>query len=342
MNNKMSDLLYCEFYKINRKRTLLKLAIAVIIIALALMGISALLNSLMTGMGGSGGLTDYDETIESLKMELEAVQKVSGWTDKLIIGNSIAKYKAQIAVLEYLKAHNVASGSTVPYSIDGGLGILGFDVYSFTTFCMSALIDVVIIFLIVACCRTTCGEFASGAMKMQFLRPVNKNKFFTAKWLSIVIVSEALTVISFLLSMILGLILYGPNALKVAFVAGSTVTVVPPMVALMITLLIYMVQVFAYTQATMFICSLCNSYGKSIVISLLLIVFGFGTYLEYVLAIPYVGYLAFFANVDWASAISVNAPIFKGMTIWVMIPVTLLWCALFMFLSYRKFNRKEV
>ena len=60
MNNKMSDLLYCEFYKINRKRTLLKLAIAVIIIALALMGISALLNSLMTGMGGSGGLTDYD------------------------------------------------------------------------------------------------------------------------------------------------------------------------------------------------------------------------------------------------------------------------------------------
>ena len=114
------------------------------------------------------------------------------------------------------------------------------------------------------------------------------------------------------------------------------------MVALLITLIINMVQVFAYTQVTMFICSLCKSYGKSIVIALLLIVFGFGTYVEYVLAIPYVGYLAFFANVDWASGISVDAPIFKGMTIWVMIPVTLAWCAFFMWWSYRRFNKKEV
>ena len=62
--------------------------------------------------------------------------------------------------------------------------------------------------------------------------------------------------------------------------------------------------------------------GKAIVLSLLLIVFDFGVYLEYVLALPYVGYLAFFANSNWASGISASAPIFRGMTIWVMIPVT--------------------
>ena len=342
MNNRMSDLLYCEFYKINRKRTLLKLAIAVVVISLALMALSGLLNSLLSGYSLTGGLADYDEQIESLKAEMATIQEMSGWTDKLIIGNSVAGYKARIAVLEYLKAHNVSSGSTIAYSVENGMGILGFDVYSFTSLCMNILMDVVIIFLIVACCRTTCGEYASGAMKMQFLRPINKNKFFTAKWLSVLIVSEVLTVVSFLLSLILGLILYGPNALNVAFVAGSTVTVVPPMGALIITLIINMVQVFAYTQATMFICSLCNSYGKSIVIALLLIVFGFGTYLEYVLAIPYVGYLAFFANSNWASGISVDAPIFKGMTIWLMIPVTLAWCAFFMWWSYRRFNKKEV
>ncbi|MDE5756703.1 MAG: ABC transporter permease [Clostridia bacterium] len=342
MYNRMSDLLYCEFYKINRKHTLLKLAIAVVVIALALMGISALLSDLLSGMSITGGLADYDAQIESLKMEMEAVQQVSGWTDKLIIGNTVAKYKAQITILEYLKAHSVPSGSTMAYSVEGGMGIFGFDLFNFTNFCMSVLMDVVVIFLIVACCRSTCGEYASGAMKMQLLRPINKNKFFTAKWLSVVIISEALTIISFLLSLILGIILYGPTALNVAFVAGSAVTIVPPMAALMITLLINMVQVFAYTQATMFICSLCNTYGKSIVISLLLIVFGFGTYLEYILALPYVGYLAFFANSNWASGISIDAPIFKGMTIWVMIPVTLLWCAFFMWWSYRRFNKKEV
>lgn len=342
MNGKMSDILYCEFYKINRKHTLLKLAIAVVVIALALMGISALLQDLLAGMSLAGGLADYDAQIESLKAEMAAIQEVSGWTDKLIIGNSVAGYKAKIAVLEYLKAHNVSPGSTMAFSLEGSLGIFGFDLFSFTNLCMSALMDVIVIFLIVACCRTTCGEYASGAMKMQFLRPVNKNKFFTAKWLSVVIVAEALTIVSFLFSLILGLILYGPTALNVAFVAGSAVTVVSPMGALMITLLIDMVQVFAYTQVTMFICSLCNTYGKSIVLSLLLIVFGFGTYIEYVLALPYVGYLAFFANVNWTSGISVDAPIFKGMSIWGMIPITLLWCAFFMWFSYRRFNRKEV
>ena len=342
MNGKMSDILYCEFYKINRKHTLLKLAIAVVVIAIAMTCLSALVKDLLSNVAISGGLADYDAQIESLKAEMAAVQGVSGWTDKLIIGNSVAGYKAQIAILEYLKAHNVSSGSAMAYTVGGGLGLFGFDLFNFTNFCMSVLMDVVVIFLIVACCRTTCGEYASGAMKMQLLRPINKNKFFTAKWFSVVIVAEVLTVISFVLSLILGMMLYGPNALNVAFVAGSVVTIVPPMAALLITLIINMVQVFAFTQATMFICSLCNTYGKSIVISLLLIVFGFGAYLEYVLAVPYVGYLAFFANVNWASGISIDAPIFKGMTIWVMIPVTLLWCAFFMWFSYRRFNKKEV
>ncbi|MDE6869660.1 MAG: ABC transporter permease [Clostridia bacterium] len=342
MNGKMSDLLYCEFYKINRKHTLLKLAIAVVVIALAMTGLSALIKDLLAGISLSGGLADYDAQIESLKAEMAAVQEVSGWTDKLIIGNSVAGYKAKIAVFEFLKSHNISSGSTMAYSVDASLGLFGFDLFNFTNFCMSVLMDVVVIFLIVACCKTTCGEYVSGAMKMQFLRPVNKNKFFTAKWLSVLIVAEALTIISFLLSLILGMMLYGPTALNVAFVAGSAVTIVPPMAALMITLLINMVQVFAFTQATMFICSLCNTYGKAIVISLLLIVFGFGTYLEYVLAVPYVGYLAFFANVNWASGISIDAPIFKGMSIWGMIPITLAWCAFFMWFSYRRFNKKEV
>ncbi len=342
MNNKMSDLLYCEFYKINRKHTLLKLAIAVVVIALAITALSAVLHSVLPSVAISEGLSDYDAQIASLKAEMEVIYADSSWIDKLIVTNSMAGYKARIAILEYLKAHNVTSGSTMAYTSNSALGFFGFDVYSFTNLCMSVLMSVVIIFLIVACCRTTCGEYASGAMKMQFLRPLNKNKFFTAKWLSVVIVAEALTLISFFLSFILGLILYGPNALNVAFVAGSLVTIVPPMGALMIILLINMVQVFALTQATMFICSLCNTYGKSIVLCLLFLFFSFGTWVEYVLAVPYVGYLGFLANLDWSSGISVDGTIFKGMSIWGMIPITLLWCALFMWFSYKRFNKKEV
>ena len=343
MNNKMSDLLYCEFYKINRKHTLLKLAIAVVVIALAMMALSGVLQSLLSGAVIPEGLSDYDAQIDQLQYEMDLMQAQGGkWVDKLIVTNSQAGYKARIAVFEYLKSHNVTSGSTMAYSANDGMGLLSFNVFSFTDLCMSVLMNVVFIFLIVACCRTTCGEYTSGAMKMQFLRPINKNKFFTAKWLSVVIIAEALTLISFVISLILGLILYGPSALNVAFVAGSKVTIVSPMGALVIILIINMVQIFAYTQASMFICSLCNTYGKSIVLCLLFLFFSFGTWVEYVLAVPYIGYLGFLANLNWLSGISVDAPIFKGMSIWGMIPITLLWCAFFMWWSYRRFNKREV
>lgn len=347
MNNKMSDLLYCEFYKMNRKRTFLKLVIAIVVIALAMTALSGVLKSAYSGAVGSQGLADYDTQIDSLELEMEVVRsamnsgKVGKFIDKLIVVNSVGAYKARIAVLKYLKSHGVPSGSVIAYT-SGGSGLFGFDFFSFTDLCMSLLMSVVIIFLIVACCRSTSGEYASGAMKMQLLRPLNKNKFYTAKWLSVVIAAEVLTVFSFLLSFILGLILYGPNALNVAFVAGSLVTVVSPMGALIIILLINMVQVFAYTQATMFICSLCKTYGKAIVLSLLFLFFNFGTWIEYVLAVPYVGYFAFLANLDWMSGISVSGTIFKGMSIWGMIPITLAWCAMFMFFGYKRFNKREV
>lgn len=342
MNSKMKDLLYCEFYKINRKHTLLKLAIAIVVISLAMMGFSALIKGVLgDSLSLGSALRDYDEQIESLKMQMEAINNLGGgWRDNLIIGNTAAAYQAQINIFQYLKDHGVPQGSVVMFSENAG--IFDFDSYSFTQMCMSALMSVIIIFMIVACCNTTSGEFSNGAMKMQFIRPVNKNKFFTAKWLSVVIVSEILAVISFLLSLILGLILYGPVSPNVAFVAGSAVTVVSPFGALMLTLMLNMIKIFFLTQLTMFLCSLFNTFGKAIVLSLLLIVFDFGVYLEYVLALPYVGYLAFFANSNWASGISASAPIFRGMTIWVMIPVTLIWCAFFMWFSYRRFNKREV
>lgn len=341
---KFKDLLWCELYKINRKHTILKLVIAIVVIVLALTALSAVLDGLLGDMTGAitSDPRSYDEQIEGLRAEMEVIKQSSGWTNKLIIGNSVAKYQAQIKVLEYLRDNNCAVGGVTNFSLSDATAFLKFDFFSFTQLCMSTLMTVVIIFLIVGCCKSVNGEYSSGAMKMQFLRPINKNKFFTAKWLGVLIIAEAMTLLSFALSFIIGLILHGPVANNVAFVAGNTVSVLSPVSALLVTLLLNMLTVFFYTQAAMFMCSLCNGYGKAIVLALLIMVFDFGRYIEYVLALPYVGYLSFFANANWASGISVDAPIFKGMTIWAMIPITLAWCAFFMWFSYRRFNKKEV
>ena len=76
MNNKFNDLLWCEFYKINRKHTIIKLVAAILVIVLALTVLSAVLKELLGDVAGSlvDGNGSYDERIAALKAEMQAVQ----------------------------------------------------------------------------------------------------------------------------------------------------------------------------------------------------------------------------------------------------------------------------
>ncbi len=341
---KFGTLLSCEFYKLNKKKTTLVMVIVLLVVLLGTMGISAILKSVLSDQNLQIGVSpNYAETIQSIEAQLKHRESNRTWLDKLIIVNQEYSLKAQLAIYKYLEANDIPSGSVMMYTVDSLLSIVQFDFFSFTSMCMTLMVSIILIYALVMCCKTTAGEFHSGALKMQFIRPLDKNKFFTAKWLSIFIISEALLIGSFIVAFIMGLIVFGPDAPRIIFVAGTEhVSIVSPFAALFIELIFNSFKLFFTMQCAMFIASLFKTNAKALIAAILILVTEVGIYIDYILAIPYVGFLSFLSNLQWSKALSAAGPVFKGMSIWTMIPITFAWGALFMWLSYRRFSKREV
>lgn len=339
---KFRDLFECEVYKINRKHALLRFCIAILVVVLALTALSAVIKSVLGDFMITGAESGNSaEMIEAYKQEIEVFEQNQTWLNKLLPDNTLYTLKSQLAMYEYLNENGIAANGVTTYSAESS--IFEFDYYGFTEMCMGVVMLMVSVFIIVVCCRATTGEYSSGALKMQFIRPINKNKFFTAKWLSIFVIAETFLILSFILSFVLGVIVFGANAPKVLFViGGNKVFLSSAFGALVLGMFFKSVMLFAHVQVTMFVCSFFKNGNKALVISLLLIALGIGNLLEEILALGYVGFVGFFSNLDWMSALTLSGPAFKGMTLWTMIPITLIWCAVFMYLSYRRFERLEV
>lgn len=336
------DMFSCEMYKVNRKKTLLKLAIALVVIIIATAVFSAILKGVLkdSSIGGVNGAGGSAAVIESLKNQISAFEENQTWLNKLLPDKTLYGLKSQLTMYEYLNENGIAPNGVTTYGVGN---MFEFNFYSFTETSMSTVMSILLIFIVVACCRATTGEYSSGALKMQFIRPINKNKFFTAKWLSVFLVAEAFLIASFILSFLLGVIVFGATAPKVLLLMrAKDVFMTSAFGALMLGLFFKSITVFMIVQASMFICSLCKTNNKALVLGLVFIGFDIGLLAEQLLAVGYVGYVGFLSNLDWMSAFSATGPAFKGMSLWTMIPITLIWGAAFMYISYKRFNKLEV
>ena len=336
------DLFSCELYKTNRKRTLLKLGIALVVIILLMTLISAVLKNVLgdyiNNIGGEFGSSQ--ESIAELESQIQYFEQNQTWINKLLPDNTLYELKARLTAYKYLNENGLAPSSVTYYSAGS---FMDFNFYGFTEMCMSAVMTVITIFIIVACVRATSGEYASGALKMQFIRPINKNKFFTAKWLSVFVIAEAYLIASFILSFIIGVIVYGANCPNVLLISGaSKAFLTSAFGALVLGMFFKSVMLFMIVQASMFIGAFCKSANKALVLGLVFIAFEIGSLVEEVLALGYIGYLGFLANINWMSALSLAGPAFKGMSLGTMIPITLAWGAGLMYFAYKRFNKLEV
>lgn len=344
MNN-FNNLLYCEFYKICRRKTLLKIGIAVAVIILLVMAAGLFVDYLVNLVGVQEISPDYERQISALEAQLDSIQakKESSNLYKLIIINEEYTVRAQLSMYRYMLENNVPAGAVTSYSSGEIDALIKSDYYTFTSVCATSMMTLIIVFMIVMACRNTVGEFNTGTMKMQLIRPVDRNKFFTAKWLSVYIVSVGILLASMMASFIVGVIAFGGSAPDVLIIANGTgVSRVSPIVALIVSFLIKCVRLFAILQVTMFVNMLCKKNASAIALNIVMTLMGIGSLVETIAAVPYVGFVGFFLNVDWEIALGLTGPSIRGLTLWSMIPVTLAWTAFFMVMSYRKFSQKEI
>lgn len=341
-----NNYLSCELYKMNRKKTLLILAIVIVAIILIIMGISLLVNGLLDGAGVASVNDNYKEQILLLQTQLQIVeeQMSSSKLYKLLYFNQAYQIKSQISMYEYYLQNDTPAGACTTYNIGNSLtDIFAGNYYSFVSLCMATMMTVILCYMIVMACRNTVGEYNSGTMKMQLMRPVNKQKFYTAKWLSVFIMSECVLLFSMLVAFVAGVVAFGgisPDVLLI--VNASKVTRVSPLTALFISFILKSIKIFVLLQLTMFINSLCRKNSLALTLNIVLTLVEVGVLIETVASLPYVGFAGFYLNLNWESALTLTGPSLRGMTLWSMIPFTFVWTALFMVLSYRNFARKEL
>lgn len=339
-----NNLLSCELYKISRKKTLLKLAIAVVVIVLIVMIAGLAIQYLIGQSGVQTNQPDYERQIEALEQQLAILKERPSTSAlyRLIIFNEEYSVRAQITYYRYLLENNIAAGAVTSYSTGDTLAA-DYDYYAFTTLCTSTMMTAIVIFMIVMASRTTLGEFNSGAMKMQLMRPIDRNKFLTAKWLSVYIVSIGVLLFTMIFSFLVGIIAFGASSPDVLLVVNASGTMrVSAIGALIISFLIKCVYIFAVLQLTVFVNMILKRNASAIALNIVISVMNIGTIIETVAAIPFVGFAGFLANIQWESALGLSGPALKGMTLWSMIPISFAWIAFFTVMNYMKFRKREI
>lgn len=339
-----NNLLSCELYKISRKKTLLKLAIAVVVIVLIVMIAGLAIQYLIGQSGVQTNQPDYKRQIEALEQQLAILKERPSTSAlyRLIIFNEEYSVRAQITYYRYLLENNIAAGAVTSYSTGDTLAA-DYDYYTFTTLCTSTMMTAIVIFMIVMASRNTLGEFNSGAMKMQLMRPIDRNKFLTAKWLSLYIVSIGVLLFTMIFSFLVGIIAFGASSPDVLLVVNASGTMrVSAIGALIISFLIKCVYIFAVLQLTVFVNMILKRNASAIALNIVISVMNIGTIIETVAAIPFVGFAGFLANIQWESALGLTGPALKGMTLWSMIPISFAWIAFFTVMNYMKFRKREI
>lgn len=339
-----NNLLSCELYKISRKKTLLKLAIAVVVIVLIVMIAGLAIQYLIGQSGVQTNQPDYERQIEALEQQLAILKERPSTSAlyRLIIFNEEYSVRAQITYYRYLLENNIAAGAVTSYGTGDTLAA-DYDYYTFTTLCTSTMMTAIVIFMIVMASRNTLGEFNSGAMKMQLMRPIDRNKFLTAKWLSVYIVSIGVLLFTMIFSFLVGIIAFGASSPDVLLVVNASGTMrVSAIGALIISFLIKCVYIFAVLQLTVFVNMILKRNASAIALNIVISVMNIGTIIETVAAIPFVGFAGFLANIQWESALGLTGPALKGMTLWSMIPISFAWIAFFTVMNYMKFRKREI
>lgn len=145
--------------------------------------------------------------------------------------------------------------------------------YDFMYFALSLCSFVIIAYILFLGAGMIAGEQTTGTLKQLAIRPYSRKKLLLSKLLSTVLVGIIFLTISFVVTLIIGGVLYGLESLPMLFVFNSTnVVSVSPIVLLIVLFLCLLMQIIFYAVLSLSISTLFKSNSGSIVVSILIYV----------------------------------------------------------------------
>lgn len=145
--------------------------------------------------------------------------------------------------------------------------------YDFMYFALTLCSFVIIAYILFLGAGMISGEQTNGTLKQLAIRPYSRQKLLLSKLLSTILVGIIFLGISFVITLIIGGVLYGLESLPILLIFNSTSVVsVSPIVMLVILFLCLLMQIIFYAVLSLSISTLFKSNSGSTVISILIYV----------------------------------------------------------------------
>ena len=143
--------------------------------------------------------------------------------------------------------------------------------YDFMYFALTLCSFVIIAYVLFLGAGMIASEQTNGTLKLLAIRPYSRNKLLFSKLLSTILIGVIFLTLSFVITLIVGGILYGTSSLPILLAFNSSiVTSVSPIVAILILYATLLIQIIFYAMLSICISTLFKSSSGSIVVSILI------------------------------------------------------------------------
>lgn len=288
--------------------------------------------------GGGSSLTPgeaADLYQAQLDEYLAAVE--SGQTERKLSDTQETYLRNMIAICRYCEEKGIDMNKLVTF---GSIGSLNMSAGDYVMTMSQVVFAFVAIMAIVLAAKNFSGEIDDGTMRMQLTRPIKRGALLSAKYSATFVASMTMGIVFTVFFMVIGALFFDGASYDVLLVdAYQNVAIINTYTAILLLILFNAVLVAAVIQFTMFTGAFVNKTG-ALAIPLVLYLFAdtVAAFL-YNTGLPFVG---LFTNLKWTSALTpAGAPI-RGMSIYTMMAVTLVWFAGMMAVNHLAFEKRDL
>jgi len=206
----------------------------------------------------------------------------------------------------------------------------------------SQLIMLAGVFIIIVSAGIVASEFNWGTIKLLLIRPINRSKILLAKYFTVILFAILMLAIMFVFSGILGAVLFGMPDRAVPYLNyfNGHVTEQNIVVHLLIYYGLSSIDTIMLVTMAFMISAVFRNSSLAIGLSLFLLFTGGQFTALLAMKFDWAKYLLF-ANTDLMQYFE-GTPLVEGMTIPFSITILILYFALFMFLAFYVFKKRDV
>ena len=198
------------------------------------------------------------------------------------------------------------------------------------------------LFAIIVAASIVAGEFSWGTIKLLLIRPISRTKILVSKYITVLLYGTTMLAILFVVSLLLGLILFGgaDQSVHLAYVDGNVEeqNIVGYLIKtyLLKTIDVVMVATMAFMISTVF-----RSSSLAIGISLFLLFMGANATQLLAIKFDWAKY-SLFANTDLTQYTGFTPTMVEGMTMGFSITMLIIYFVIFHLLAFIVFNKRDV